>query len=105
MPWLDYLAYFFGGAFLANSIPHLTSGVSGRPFQSPFARPPGVGLSSSLLNVVWALVNLVIAYLLVCRVGVFDLRDTADITALGLGFAAMGLALSRIFGRLNGGNI
>lgn len=105
MPWLDYLAYFFGGVFLVNTIPHLTNGISGRPFQSPFSRPPGVGLSSSTLNVAWSLINLVIAYLLICRVGAFDLRDTGDIVALGLGFAAMGLALSRAFGRFHGGNV
>jgi hypothetical protein len=105
MPWLDYLAYFFGGVFSANTIPHLTNGISGRPFQSPFSRPPGQGLSSSLLNVIWAVVNLIIAYLLVLRVGNFDLRDTADIVVFGLGFAAMAIALSRAFGRFHGGNI
>ena len=37
--WYHYIAYFFGGAFLANTIPHLVSGISGSPFQSPFASP------------------------------------------------------------------
>jgi hypothetical protein len=50
-------------------------------------------------------VNLIIAYLLVLRVGNFDLRDTADIVVFGLGFAAMAIALSRAFGRFHGGNI
>ena len=104
MPWLDYLAYFFGGVFLANTIPHLVNGISGRPFQSPFSRPPGQGLSSSLLNVVWASVNLIIAYLLILRVGIFDLRDTGDVIVFGIGFIAMALALSRTFGRFHGGN-
>ena len=48
MRWYHYLAYFFGGAFLANTLPHLVNGVSGNAFQSPFASPPGVGLSSSI---------------------------------------------------------
>ena len=43
MRWYHYIAYFFGGAFLANAIPHFVNGVSGRPFQSPFASPPGEG--------------------------------------------------------------
>ena len=43
MPWLPLLSYFFGGAFLANAIPHVVSGMMGRPFQSPFAKPPGQG--------------------------------------------------------------
>ena len=47
MRWYHYVAYFFGGAFLANALPHLGNGISGRAFQSPFASPPGVGLSSS----------------------------------------------------------
>jgi hypothetical protein len=28
--WLHDLAYFFGGAFLANAVPHYVSGVMGR---------------------------------------------------------------------------
>jgi hypothetical protein len=51
MNWLHDLSYFFGGAFLTNTVPHLVSGVMGRPFQSPFANPPGEGLSSSTINV------------------------------------------------------
>ena len=46
MRWYHYVAYFFGGAFLANVLPHLGNGISGHAFQSPFASPPGVGLSS-----------------------------------------------------------
>jgi hypothetical protein len=77
MRWYHYVAYFFGGAFLANALPHLGNGISGHAFQSPFASPPGVGLSSSVVNVAWGLFNLAIGYLLVCRVGSFDLRKTA----------------------------
>src|SRR5271168_5157638 len=47
MRWYHYLAYFFGGAFLANTVPHYVNGISGNAFQSPFASPPGEGLSSS----------------------------------------------------------
>jgi hypothetical protein len=102
MAWLDYLAYFFGGVFLTNVVPHFVNGVSGRSFPSPFARPPGVGLSSPVVNVAWALANLVIAYLLVCRVGAFDLRDTGDAIAFGLGVAIFALLIAQRFGRLNG---
>ena len=69
MPWYHYVSYFFGGAFLANALPHIGNGISGRPFQSPFAKPPGEGLSSSTVNVLWGLFNLAVAYLLICRVG------------------------------------
>jgi len=47
MEWLNDFAYFWGGAFLSNAVPHLVSGVMGHPFQSPFAKPHGQGLSSS----------------------------------------------------------
>jgi hypothetical protein len=104
MDWMHELAYFGGGVFLANAIPHVVSGLMGRPFQSPFARPPGQGLSSSTVNVVWGFANLVVAYLLICRVGEFDLRSTADVSALGLGMLLLALALARAFGRFNGGN-
>jgi len=49
--WYHYIAIFFAGAFLTNAVPHFVNGVSGGPFQSPFASPPGEGLSSSTVNV------------------------------------------------------
>src|SRR6202041_1348129 len=79
MRWYHYVAYFFGGAFLANAVPHFVSGVTGHPFQSPFASPPGEGLSSSTVNVLWGFFNLVVGYLLVCRVGSFELRNTKHV--------------------------
>ena len=105
MEWLHYIAYFFGGLFLTNCVPHLVSGVMGRPFQSPFAKPPGEGLSSSTVNVLWGFFNLVVGYLLVCRVGDFDLRSTADVASLGLAILLMGLLSARMFGRFHGGNL
>ena len=104
MQWLHYLAYFWGGAFFTNTIPHLVSGVMGRPFQSPFAKPRGVGLSSSTVNVLWGFFNLVIGYVLVGRVGEFDARSTEHVAALGLGVLLMALLMARMFGRFHGGN-
>ena len=104
MPWLALLSYFFGGAFLANAIPHFVSGMMGRPFQSPFAKPPGQGLSSSTVNVLWGFLNIVVGYVLVCRVGDFALKDTTDAVALGLGGLLTALLLARHFGRFHGGN-
>ena len=76
----------------------------GEPFQSPFARPSGQGLSSSTVNVAWGTFNLALAYLLVCRVGDFTLRSAAYSAVLGLGFLLMGLMNARHFGSLHGGN-
>jgi hypothetical protein len=63
MPW-HYSASFFAGAFAANSVPHFVYGVCGDRFPTPFAKPPGKGLSPPLVNVLWALFNMVLAYLL-----------------------------------------
>lgn len=104
MDWLHAVSYFFGGAFIANAAPHFVSGVMGEPFQSPFAKPPGKGLSSSTVNVLWGFFNLVAGYLLVCRVGDFGLRVTSDVVPFGMGILAMGLLSARHFGHLHGGN-
>jgi hypothetical protein len=103
MRWYHYVAYFFGGAFLANAVPHFVNGASGQPFQSPFASPPGQGLSSSTVNVLWGLLNLAVGYLLVCRVGTFELRQTRHVLTLGLGALLMSVMLAHAFGRFYGG--
>lgn len=104
MNWLDPVAYFWGGAFLTNAIPHVVAGMMGEAFQSPFAKPRGEGLSTSTVNILWGFFNLLVGYLLVIRVGSFDLRSTSDVAALGLGGLLIGLFLARRFGRFHGGN-
>jgi hypothetical protein len=104
MEWSHYAAWFFGGAFLTNAVPHFVSGVMGRPFQSPFAKPRGEGLSSSTVNVLWGFFNLAVGYVLLCRVGDFDLRSTDHVVASGLGVLLMGVITARLFGRFHGGN-
>ena len=98
-----YVSYFFGGAFLVNSIPHFVSGITGHSFQSPFAHPPGEGLSSPTVNVLWGAFNFLIAYLLLCRVGKFELRQTKYAFISGLGALAMAVMLAHAFGRFYGG--
>ncbi len=63
MKWYHYLAAFFSGVFFANAIPHFVHGVSGDPFPSPFSNPPGVGLSSPTINVLWGCFNLLVGSL------------------------------------------
>jgi hypothetical protein len=105
MPWLNLVVWFFGGAFLANAVPHFAAGIMGMPFQSPFAKPPGEGLSSSTVNVCWGFLNLVLAYLLLVRVGDFDLKSTPDVVAAGLGALLLAVLMARHFGRFHGGNL
>ena len=104
MEWSHSAAYLFGGVFLTNAIPHFVSGMMGRPFQSPFAKPPGQGLSSSNVNVLWGFFNLVVGYVLICRVGSFSLRSTDHVVFLGLGVLLMSVMSARSFGRFHGGN-
>jgi len=68
MFWYGYIACFFAGMFIANSVPHYVQGVCGDPFPTPFAKPPGKGLSSPTVNVLWALLNLLVGCILF-RVG------------------------------------
>jgi hypothetical protein len=103
MRWNHYVSYFFGGAFLANAIPHFVSGITGHAFQSPFASPPGEGLSSAMVNVLWGAFNLAIAYLLLCRVGTFDLRRTRHVLVAGLGALLIAVMSAWAFGRFHGG--
>jgi hypothetical protein len=96
MPWYSVAACFFGGAFLANFFPHFIAGVSGRRFYSPFAKPPFRGLSSPVVNVLYALFNLAVAYGLLVVIGSFELRYLAHaaISAAGFGLASVGIARS-----------
>ena len=57
MTWSRYVLDLLAGALLANGVPHFVQGISGNPFQSPFARPPGIGESSAQVNVAWGFAN------------------------------------------------
>jgi hypothetical protein len=104
MHWLQYVSYFFGGFFLTNAIPHLVRGLMGQAFQSPFAKPPGKGLSSSTVNVFWGWFNLVLSYFLLLQVGKFDIHSLADVASLGVGGLLISIFSARHFGRFHGGN-
>jgi hypothetical protein len=104
MNWLHLVSYFFGGVFLANAVPHFVSGVMGKPFQTPFAKPPGKGLSSSTVNVLWGFANFVFAYLLLLGVGQFDPRSVNCIAPLAIGALLLSLGTARHFGQFHGGN-
>ena len=104
MNWLSLVAYFFGGVFAANAVPHFVAGMMGRAFQSPFAKPPGKGLSSATVNVVWGFFNAVLAYLLVAHVGAFHPRSWCHILPFGLGVLLISVSMARHFGQFHGGN-
>lgn len=104
MMWYHAVAYFFGSLFLTNAVPHLVSGLMGRPFQSPFAHPSGEGLSSSTVNVLWGWLNLAVGYLLIWHVGEFRLEVPAHAFLAAAPALAISLFMARHFGRFHGGN-
>lgn len=104
MRWHDVAAYFSGGVLLANFVPHFVAGVSGRPFPSPFATPPFRGLSPPVVNVLWGLFNLALAYVLLVVVGSFDPRHMAHVATSAAGFGLASLGIARSLGKLQRGS-
>lgn len=103
MRWYHMVAYFFGGALLANAVPHFVSGVTGHPFQSPFAHPPGEGLSSAPINAAWGFANLIGAYFLLVKTGDFKPRSLQHAGLAAAGALAMAMMLAFHFGKFYGG--
>ncbi len=97
---MEYLAYFAAGAFLANGVPHFVNGISGNYFPSPFAKPPGVGESSPVVNVLWGLANLTVGWALFTSMGEFTSGFSSDMLLLVIGFCGMALVLAWHFGRV-----
>jgi hypothetical protein len=85
MHWYAYVAYFFGGAFLVNAVPHFTNGVSGRRFPTPSASSYGKGQSSPTVNVLWGMFYLAVGYVFVFGLGTFDFRRGRDALIVGAG--------------------
>ncbi len=96
MKWYHYVACFFAGMFLANAVPHFVHGVSGDSFPSPFANPPGKGLSSPTVNVVWGLANAVAGYLLF-RAGKITQSNKWSLLVFFVGVTCMSVMLSIAF--------
>jgi hypothetical protein len=96
MEWYNYLAAFFAGAFLSNAIPHFVKGVCGDKFPTPFSKPPGKGLSSAPVNVIWGLFNIVIGFLLY-KASKVTPADTVSLVVFFAGFVAMSLMLGNNF--------
>jgi hypothetical protein len=96
--WYDYIACFFAGMFLANAVPHFVHGISGDRFPTPFAHPRGRGLSSPTVNVVWALLNLAVGYILF-RVGKVWSGGDLALLIFFPGIAAISIGSSLRFAR------
>ncbi|EFV91325.1 hypothetical protein ES5_11686 [Dietzia cinnamea P4] len=84
------------GALLTNAVPHTVKGLTGERFPTPFATPPGVGLSPPLHNVAWGLLNLAAGGALARRV-----ESPRDRAAAATGGVAMAFVLAHYFGGLD----
>jgi hypothetical protein len=93
MNWYNYVACFFSGAFLANVVPHFFHGISGDRFPTPFAKPPGRGLSSPTVNVIWAWINLIVGYVLL-RAGHVSTDDVSTLITFLMGIMFISTVLS-----------
>jgi hypothetical protein len=102
MLWLHFPAYFFSGVFFANFVPHFVSGVLGRKFPTPFASPPFRGLSSPYANVLYGVCNLMVAYILLVRIGESELGSTLNACVFGLGLTMWSLMIARSVARISG---
>jgi hypothetical protein len=103
MHWYNYIICFFAGMFFANVVPHFVHGISGDRFPTPFSHPPGKGLSSPTVNVVWALVNLIVGYALF-RVGKVSGGGQLALAAFFAGVAALSTWLSVLFSKTKPAN-
>jgi hypothetical protein len=93
MEWYLYVACFFAGLFLTNAVPHFVHGISGNKFPTPFAKPPGKGLSSPTLNMVWALFNLLAGYLLF-KIGQVNTENTLSLIVFFAAVIVISIPLS-----------
>ena len=82
--------------FLCNCLPHLTAGLRGEPFPTPFAKPRGIGHSSATTNFLWGTLNLVVGIALLKWVPVVIGINPGAILLLA-GFLALGWPMSRHF--------
>ena len=58
-----------------------------------------------MVNVLWGMFNLAVAYVLVARFGNFEFRQTRHVVVLGLWALLMAVMLARVFGKFHGGNL
>ena len=98
MQWYHYAGAFFAGIFLANFVPHYIKGVAGDSFPTPFAKPPGKGLSSPTTNVLWGLLNLLVGYLLF-RFSKISMGDEFSLILFFLGIAGISILGAKNFSK------
>jgi hypothetical protein len=94
---LSTIQFFLAGVFLANGIPHFVQGISGRKFPTPFAKPPGKGLSPPFLNSIWGIFNFLAALILYVLAERLILGWNAGFISFLVGFLLTTIVLSLAF--------
>ncbi|MBS4751848.1 hypothetical protein KG112_03380 [Nocardioides sp. zg-ZUI104] len=97
MPVRSTLARAAAGALLANAVPHGVAALIRRPFPTPFADPPGRGLSQPGTNLAWSATNAALGAALL-RGYDGSTRERAALLASGV---LSGAGLAVYFGRLD----
>lgn len=97
---MSLVGYFLAGILLVNGVPHFVQGISGNRFQSPFAKPPGVGESSPLVNVLWGSFNLTAGYSLLKYLGLVEIGLNGPTAAAVAGGLLTAIALAIHFGKV-----
>jgi len=100
MNWYDHPLRLLAGMLLTNGVPHFVHGLSGTPFQSPFASPRGIGESSPLVNFYWGLANLVGGAVLLVAFAPQSATDYVGLGAVAAGVIGMGTLLALHFGKV-----
>lgn len=95
-----YLAYIFAAFCLVNGIPHFIKGVCGDRFQSPFAKPPGVGESTPVTNVLWGSFNFLICFLVLNFAGLFEIGRNTETHVFVAALFVSAIILAVTFGRI-----
>ena len=86
---VSFLSYFFAGAFLMNSVPHLVIAVTGRRNPTAFGQN-----SSPLVNLLWSGINIASGSLLFRFADHREYPNALDSKAWQFPYAVGGLAQS-----------
>lgn len=94
---MSIIISFFAGLFLANGIPHFINGISGKDFHNPSLHRFFPKIPSPLFNVIWGLLNFILAVLLFCLIVDFELGINFNSLAAAFGFILASVGLSIYF--------
>lgn len=98
---MTFFLLFLAGACFCNFIPHLTAGLQGQYFPTPFARLHGSHVSSPVANVLWGSFNLG-AGIALMHAHPIALELSAPMFSFVAGFVSLGVFLAWHFNLVMG---